>query len=426
MAGCAWIALNAHFVSLDTGLAAWLTVALLGLVGCIEDRGRGSSTLAWVGMAGAFMSKGLIGIVIPGAAMVLAAAWMRQPSLLWRLRWWPGVLVFALMVLPWLALMEARNPGFLEFFFIREHFQRFTSEVHARVEPWWYFGPVFLLGALPWLGHWVVLAFERSARKDPVDTLLLAWAGFVILFFSLSGSKLPSYILPMFPALALWLGRRVHLLSDRALGWALGAPSLAAVTIAAASVPLLRNADRGESVALAQGYLPWILAAVALALLAVAVAWRWRSPATRLRGLATLSLATLAAAQCLQWGHAVMGERHSARGLVERLRLAEGDAPFDPSIPFFAVGTWDQSLPFYLGRTLRLVDWRDEMDMGLRQEPHLNGPSTQALQGQWTSLERAYAIVDLDTLARWQAQGIALREVARTPRRAVIAPNRRQ
>ena len=141
-------------------------------------------------------------------------------------------------------------------------------------------------------------------------------------------------------------------------------------------------------------------------------------------GAATPSLAALAvgavlATQCLQWGHATLGERHSARGLTARLLAAEG--PIDAQVPFFAVATWDQSLPFYLRRTLTLVDWRDEMDMGLRDEPHRNGPHEAALLARWPSLPRAYALLDGDGLSRWRAAGVPMRVVAANSRRTVVA-----
>lgn len=430
--GCAWVAANAHFVSLDMGLTAWLIVAMLGLAGCVEtpaDRPapHGPSLVAWIGMAGAFLSKGLVGLVIPGAAMVLAAVWLRRPGLVWRLRILPGAVVFAALVLPWLALVEARNPGFLQFFFIHEHFQRFTSDVHQRVEPAWYFIPVLALGGLPWIGHWLAAGFAGGERRrDPVDALTLAWAGFVFGFFSLSGSKLPSYILPMFPALALWFARRAHRVPQPALTAAVAVPALVAAGLAAAAVPLLRRSDAGEALALAGGYLPWIGAAVAAMAAGCLAALRWRAPADRLRGFAGLALATLLSTQCLQWGHAVLGERFSARGLVDRLVRAEGAAPSDPSVPFYAVATYDQSLPFYLGRTLTLVDWRDEMDYGLRAEPTLDGPDEATLRARWTGLPRAYALIDLGNLEAWRAAGVPLREIARNGRRAVIATIERQ
>jgi len=436
-AGCTWIVANGHFVSLDMGLTFWTTMTLMGLYHAVADgHSRRASLLVWIGMAGGFLSKGLVAGVLPVATVLLTALVCRQPRLLTAVRWWPGLPLFVLIVLPWLALVQLRNPGFFEFFFIHEHFQRFTSDVHRRVEPAWFFVPVFLLGGLPWLGHWVAAA-TRTAAAPPDDTaraqstadrLLLIWAAFTFGFFSLSGSKLPSYILPMFPALAVWLARRPP--QRRGLRAAAAPVLLLAIAVAASAEYLMRASVDADTVTLAAGYLPWIRGAcAALACGAIASWWLASRSADRVGGgnaggAATPSLAALAvgavlATQCLQWGHATLGERHSARGLTARLLAAEG--PIDAQVPFFAVATWDQSLPFYLRRTLTLVDWRDEMDMGLRDEPHRNGPHEAALLARWPSLPRAYALLDGDGLSRWRAAGVPMRVVAANSRRTVVA-----
>ncbi len=436
-AGCTWIVANGHFVSLDMGLTFWTTMTLMGLYHAVADgHGRRASLLVWIGMAGGFLSKGLVAGVLPVATVLLTALVCRQPRLLTAVRWWPGLPLFVLIVLPWLALVQLRNPGFFEFFFIHEHFQRFTSDVHRRVEPAWFFVPVFLLGGLPWLGHWVAAA-TRTAAAPPDDTaraqstadrLLLIWAAFTFGFFSLSGSKLPSYILPMFPALAVWLARRPP--QRRGLRAAAAPVLLLAIAVAASAEYLMRASVDADTVTLAAGYLPWIRGAcAALACGAIASWWLASRSADCIGGgnaggAATPSLAALAvgavlATQCLQWGHATLGERHSARGLTARLLAAEG--PIDAQVPFFAVATWDQSLPFYLRRTLTLVDWRDEMDMGLRDEPHRNGPHEAALLARWPSLPRAYALLDGDGLSRWRAAGVPMRVVAANSRRTVVA-----
>lgn len=434
-AGTCWIAAMGHFVSLDIGLAFWLTMTLGGLLAAIERVERPDLAAArwpdlwvWVGVAGAFLSKGLIGLVIPGAAMFLCIVATRRLSLLRALRWWPGALVAAALVLPWLVAVSIRNPGFLEFFFIHEHFQRFTSDVHRRVEPWWYFIPVFLLGGLPWLGHWP--AVWRARRRSAGDALLLLWCLFLFLFFSASGSKLPSYILPMFPALAIWLARQRHALTGATLRRS-ALPLLAAgVVLAAAAVPLIRESDRDEAGALAGAYLPWAIAACIAMIGGAVLGWRnagrvdaGRDGAAHAQGLlpaiAPLALGMLLAVQCLQWGHATMGERFSGKGLVQRWRAQEPALAADT--PVFSVGSYDQSVPFYLGRTVTLVDYRDEMDLGLKAEPHKYGGTSEALIARWPTLPLAYALLDLRALEQWRAAGVPFREVTRNGRRAVIA-----
>src|SRR4029077_20286948 len=113
-----------------------------------------------------------------------------------------------------------RNVEFFDFFFIHEHFTRFLTNEAKRTAPWWYFGPIFAVGILPWLTLFAWTA-KRSWTDAPVDRngfcwqrFVLVWAAFIFVFFSLSGSKLSSYILPIFPALALVIAWQLVVIDD--------------------------------------------------------------------------------------------------------------------------------------------------------------------------------------------------------------------
>jgi len=161
-------------------------------------------------MATAFLTKGLIGVVFPGITLIFWCAWFRS----WRLfrdilLSWAGPVFFAL-VLPWFILVERANPGFLNFYFIYEHFQRFTTEAAKRPGPVYYFILTFLLGFLPWtfffanaIKKGVVKLWRREAGPEAFFTF---WFLFILLFFSVSKSKLIPYIFPIWPAAAALLG----------------------------------------------------------------------------------------------------------------------------------------------------------------------------------------------------------------------------
>ena len=123
-----------------------------------------------------------------------------------------GLPLFLVLTCPWFIVVSMRNPGFASFFFVHEHFTRFLTTVHQRVEPWWYFLPLLLLGVLPWIapasravaGAWREAPAPDSGFKP--RRFLAVFAGVTLLFFSASGSKLAPYILPMFPVLAALAG----------------------------------------------------------------------------------------------------------------------------------------------------------------------------------------------------------------------------
>src|SRR5262249_20671259 len=114
---------------------------------------------------------------------------------------------FLVMVAPWHVLVSLKNPEFPYFYFIYEHFTRFTTLEHGRFQPWWFFIPILFLGLFPWV-YFLPQAIYEAQKKlsKEVFQFLGLWVGFIFLFFSFSHSKLIPYILPVFPPLALLLG----------------------------------------------------------------------------------------------------------------------------------------------------------------------------------------------------------------------------
>jgi 4-amino-4-deoxy-L-arabinose transferase-like glycosyltransferase len=164
-----------------------------------------------VAAAAAVLLKGLIGVVLPGGAIVFWAVWTGRWRTLARV-FSPGpILVFLLLAVPWHVAMALRHPDFLQFYFVHEHFQRFATTEHHREGPVVYFVPVLLAGFLPWtafLGRWKETwpGLTRAAWKErATEGFLWMFSGLVFVFFSVSRSKLIPYVLPIWPALAVLL-----------------------------------------------------------------------------------------------------------------------------------------------------------------------------------------------------------------------------
>lgn len=152
------------------------------------------------------LAKGLIGIVLPGGIVFLYLLLTRRWRILFEMRLLTGIPLFFAVCAPWFVLVSLKNPEFPNFFFIHEHFKRFTTKVHGRYEPPWFFIPVLLGGLFPWtffLPETVRNVWKGASREK---LYLFLWAGVILLFFSMSSSKLIPYILPVFPALALLAG----------------------------------------------------------------------------------------------------------------------------------------------------------------------------------------------------------------------------
>ena len=418
-----WIVVNAHFLTLDAGLTFFLTLALCAvlLAECGElsaPARRRCMWLAWAAMAGAALSKGLVGIVIPGCVLVLASLWLRDAGLWRRTRPVAGVVIFLAIAAPWFVLVSLRNPGFAEFFFIHEHFARYLTHAHHREGAWWYYLPLLLAGLLPWTSAlpWVA---RRTPAAGPADIkargLLLSWCAFVLVFFSLSGSKLPSYILPMFPALALLIAGQLRGAGAPVLRWHLLVPVLVwlAILLAATQVHRLASAGTPEPVMDALGS---ALRVGALIFLGCAGAAWWLLGRRR----------TTAAVLSVALGHfaatLVVMEMHDSFGqLKSAAPLAKVVLPLlDAKTPVYAVRSYDQTLPFYLQRNIVLVDYVDEFSYGQQHEPGKSITKLEDFIVRWQAEPRGAAYMTRATWLELRERGVPMRTVFEDPRRLVV------
>jgi 4-amino-4-deoxy-L-arabinose transferase-like glycosyltransferase len=173
---------------------------------------KGWLYLLYTASALAFLTKGLIGIIFPFAILVL---W-----LLISKRWWDilklfspvGLLILITIVSPWIILVQRANKDFLWFFFVYEHFLRYTTKLHDRYQFILFYLPVVVLGVLPWVAYLIPAIRAKRAGAYNVSFgkanlyFLVTWIVFIFAFFSVSSSKLIPYIAPVFLPIAVILG----------------------------------------------------------------------------------------------------------------------------------------------------------------------------------------------------------------------------
>lgn len=175
-----------------------------------EEKPKKWLYLLYLFSAFAFLTKGLIGIVL---SFGVTGGWLlfsRRFRDVLRLVSPVGILLFAVVSLPWLILVQRGNPDFFRFFFIQEHFLRYTTRIHDHYQPFYYYLPIVIAGALPWVA-WLPGAIKgakggNSLLKRDERAFLLSWIAIIFVFFSLASSKLVPYMTPVFPPLALLLG----------------------------------------------------------------------------------------------------------------------------------------------------------------------------------------------------------------------------
>jgi len=198
----------ARVVILDMPLTFFLTLAL-----CAFYQAGHTDNVKWrmalcllmySALAAATLIKGLIGIVAPGMVIFFYLLLSKRWSVLRRLYLIPGTLLVLALVLPWYLEAGARHEGYLRYFFWEEHFGRFATTEFDRTEPWYYFIVVGLIGFFPWSFVLPFLVSQfRTQTVDDKKLFVILWAALPFLLFSLSRAKLPHYILPIFPALAV-------------------------------------------------------------------------------------------------------------------------------------------------------------------------------------------------------------------------------
>jgi len=183
-------------------------------------RRKGWIYLMYLSAALAFLAKGLIGVVFPFAILFLWLCACRRWRDILRLISPVGSVLFLAVTLPWIVLVQIANDDFLWFFFVREHFLRYSTTMHGREGIFLYYLPVVLLGTLPWTAFYVD-AFKGLREKKTAffgadnNRFLIVWALFTLLFFSLSSSKLIPYIAPVFLPVAVFSGHLFRLYEER-------------------------------------------------------------------------------------------------------------------------------------------------------------------------------------------------------------------
>ena len=420
-----WV-ISGHMNSLDMGLSAFLVAALCSLLLAQSPQSKSSTRhwmwLCWAFMALATLSKGLIGAAIP-AMVFIAYSLTNWDWKIWkRLHLLSGTIIFLIISAPWFFLVSQRNPEFLEFFFIHEHLQRFTQDAHSRTGPIYYFVPLLMIGLLPWvlqLPGAMAKAWGERWRGFSSSWLLVCWSVVIFAFFSVSHSKLPGYIIPIFPALAILIGARLDQLlgehNSLGLNWRLQA--LAFAVLGAAGFLFLseisRQARPDEILAYAQ-YTLWIIAAL-VALIIFSLLAAWKSKRNGLLSLTSFAGGFFLCAIIAGTGHETLGRAVSGIDLVEQVKV---DIP--EKVNFYSVNILDHTAPFYLGRTMIMVASPDELEFGVQQEPQLWMPTLEAFTARWKEDDTAYALMVPEQYIELQKQGLPMQEVGRDSRRVIV------
>ncbi|MDE3015437.1 MAG: glycosyltransferase family 39 protein [Pseudomonadota bacterium] len=389
LATCAFGYTLSRVAMVDMPVSLFITACLACFMAAQHTEGkrkRNFYLLMYPAAALAVLSKGLIGMVIPGLVISAWIATTKSWRILREARLFTGLVIFLIIAVPWHVLMMRAHPAFFDFYIVHEHFERFLTNEAKRDKPWWFFIAITLAGLLPWtftaphslrgLVTWKETPqspFAKATADKQVrgDTFfLLLWILLPLLFFSASHSKLAAYILPIFPPLCIAIGKylaeawqgqvtaqplRRNIFFVAALFGAL----LAAYGVLHYIMPLPGGEDR--KLAVGRDILPWMLIPLTLALIGLLhVALRRYSAKVLIMALALFGAVVGLSANY------IVGDvdRASARPLADFLkdRLKPGDM-------LVMYGGYFQDVPVYLNRNVSVAGYTGELEFGYAHYP---------------------------------------------------------
>ncbi len=406
-----------HYANLDLEVAVLIAASLMGFMLAVRDGTDKphikSMLFAYICAGLAFMTKGLMGIVFPvmiiGAWIICFNRWrlLRHMYIGW------GLLIILTICLPWLISVQIQNPEFFKYFFYIQQFQRYTGTQFNNPEPATFYLVAIIIGLLPWT-FWLLQSIWLSIIKirqqhDYLAGFILLWIGLITLFFSIPTSKIDSYILPIFPALALLVGRYI---AERELTasfwkWIFYSVSIlliiAAIILAMLPTKLFAHYDLNHH---AQ-----IVGAILLAFFGIFsfILFHFIKPTQRWAGLIAFMAVGLVLVNLAQ---SVVHYKPTIKPLVTLI-----NKQLAPQDEIVAYKKYYYDLPFYTQRQVTVVadwdspkiknndSWSGQMSSLLAYQPQARTwlITTNQFWQQWHSQKRLFVFLSKHDLVKFQA-----------------------
>ncbi len=361
----------ARAASMDMALTATFAAGMLGWWAWRESEKKIYLAVFYGFMALAMLAKGPVAPFLAAMVIIFYAVALREPRLVLKTFWLPGIVLFSALALPWYFAVQARNPEFFRVFILEHNLARFSQDLYHHREPFWYYLPVTALGLVPWT-VFVSVAWSRTVRRwwaerhapaagngdleTQFNVFAASWLIVPVIFFSISQSKLPGYILPAIPAGALLLAEylRRHLRQADAQAprvvVVLHALLAAAPIVSGLLIAYLITQHRlpgGQPMLVALAVAFVVCAGIALTLV--------RESGLRMLRFVTLIPVVLTVGAVLKLGSAAMDQTFSARPLA--LEIASMETHPLPLAVYHVRRELEYGLTFYRNHLTFNYDW---------------------------------------------------------------------
>ena len=371
-ASCAGVIGFARAAATDMPLASMFAIAMLAWYAWLESSEKKYLAAFYVFLGLGTLAKGPVAPVLAYVVIVLFVILRRDYRALRSTLWFPGIILFLAVTLPWYVMVELRNPEFFRVFILEHNLARFGSNLYQHKQPFWYYLPVSILALMPWTLFTAAACVQalrtlRADRSQPAPSkneftlYLVLWLIVPVAFFSISQSKLPGYILPTIPAGALLVVEYVR--RKQADDEPLPLSMLLAHSIAASAllVPAVMI-----NYLLLERRLPWGTAAAVAGAMALVIAAGMFSTLRTVSGLRVLRFVTLVPvvvgmAAVLRIGGPVVDNEQSARPLA--LQISTMDSRRLPTAVYRVRREVEYGLAFYRDQAISNYD-RGEIPAG--------------------------------------------------------------
>jgi len=402
----------ARAASMDMALAAAFAIGMLGWWAWRESGKNVYLATFYALMALGTLAKGPVALFLAAVVIIFYAAAVREWRLILKTLWLPGILLFCAIALPWYFAVQMRNPEFFRQFIVEQNLGRFSQNLYHHTEPVWYYLPVTALALVPWT-VFVLAAFVRRVRlwwterrfanAAEVDSgnqfgaFVCCWLIVPVLFFSISQSKLPGYILPAIPAGALLLADylRQHFRQSDSEPAAAGLVVLHALLAGGLIIPALLIAYLVTQHRLPGGQPMLVALAVAFVLCAGIALTLVRKEGLRMLRFVTLIPVVLAVGAVLRLGAVSLDQTLSARPLA--LEIAGIETHPLPLAVYHVRRELEYGLTFYRNQLTFNYDWGS-----VPQEEHL----LVAPENSQVEIERLVAGRRVSYLGHYAAQRV--------------------
>ncbi|MBA3661213.1 MAG: glycosyltransferase family 39 protein [Gammaproteobacteria bacterium] len=356
-----------HMITLDLPVSVFIMSSLYCFILAIQEETRHQKYWLWLAAGSAalaVLTKGLIGIILPGLIVLVWLASLKKLSELKNLYLSSSFLIFFIIAVPWHVLVSHYNPEFPYFYFIEQQFFRYTHESIGHYQPAWYFLPILLIGFFPWL-LFLPLAIKRSLVKfncsvfKANDWFFVCWFILIFLFFSFSKSKLIPYILPIFPALSLIIARYF----DHAIRHPSRESSLIfGITVAFSCLIAVLFYRFSFFTLLPHPLLSKIFLMTAVSILTVGLlisfVWSFKSQ----KGAIYFSIISMLSFLILGVASVAYFDTRSIQPLAHIVNQLSSQNEV------IAFNRYYQDLPFYLQRRVSILNWKNELTFGSRHQ----------------------------------------------------------